>query len=258
MSENNTLMETMSSDRNSTYVSSYHCVSYSPSSTFLTKVDAVIFILWLASKYTFYGKTYRNFIRDNEQWLLNLVAKCHYLLALAPYLCLEVEKGRCQLQQWLNEERQVINALFPALSPSPQPLQVGWTYLKNSLQGWWEPFHAQEKKQVSSPCGQSHTSFMSSSCPQAQIVVELLPCMRVIKVNMPLRGGCALKRILPQKLVKSLSCMESHRTQQSRGRDYARTTLTSSSLAIESYFTQHHYFYWREKRGSLNTPSSEN
>jgi len=145
MSENNTLMETMSSDRNFTYVSSYHCVSYSPSSTFLTKVDAVIFILWLASKYTFYGKTYRNFIRDNEQWLLNLVAKCHYLLALAPYLCLEVEKGRCQLQQWHNEECQVINALFPALSPSPQPLQVGWTYLKNSLQGWWEPFHAQEK-----------------------------------------------------------------------------------------------------------------
>lgn len=124
MSENNTLMETMSSDRNFTYVSSYHCVSYSPSSTFLTKVDAVIVILWLASKCTFYGKTYRNFIRDNEQWLLNLVAKCHYLLALAPYLCLEVEKGRCQLQQWHNEERQVITALFPALSPSPQPLQV--------------------------------------------------------------------------------------------------------------------------------------
>lgn len=114
------------------------------------------------------------------------------------------------------------------------------------------------EKQVSSPCGQSHTSFMSSSCPQAQIVVELLPCMRVIKVNMALRGGRALKRILPQKLVKSLSCMESHRTQQSRGPDYARTTLTSSSLAIESYFTQHHYFYWREKRGNLNTPSSEN
>ena len=99
------------------------------------------------------------------------------------------------------------------------------------------------KKQVSSPCGQSHTSFMSSSCPQAQIVVELLPCVRVIKVNMPLRGGHALKRILPQKLVKSLSCMESHSTQQSIGPDYARTTLTSSSLGIESYFTQHHYFY---------------
>lgn len=56
MSENNTLMETMSSDRNFTYVSSYYGVSYSPSSTFLTKVDAVIFILWLASKYTFMVK----------------------------------------------------------------------------------------------------------------------------------------------------------------------------------------------------------
>lgn len=37
-------METMSSDRNFTYVSSYYCVSYSQSSTFPTKVDAIIFI----------------------------------------------------------------------------------------------------------------------------------------------------------------------------------------------------------------------
>lgn len=55
---------------------------------------------------------------------------------------------------------------------------------------------------MSSPCGQSHTSFISSSCPQVQIVVELLPSMRVIKVNMPLRGGHALKRILPPKKKK--------------------------------------------------------
>ena len=44
MSENSTLMETMSSDRNFTYVSSYYCVSYSQSSTFPTKVDTIIFI----------------------------------------------------------------------------------------------------------------------------------------------------------------------------------------------------------------------
>lgn len=108
-------------------------------------------------------------------------------------------KGSRQLQQWHNEDGQGHNALFPLCHQVPNHTRWDERTLRRFTSGLVRTLPcSRREKQVSSPCGQSHTSFISSSCPQVQIVVGYSQVWGD-QVNMPLRGGHALKRILPPK-----------------------------------------------------------
>lgn len=147
-------------------------------------MDVVIFILGLAFKYPFYGKTCRTFISDHEQRPLNLGAMRHYPLALAPHLDLKVEKGSCQLRQWHVETVRVVLHPLRCSAPKPPATPAGrnaseestsWLVKNSSMSSRGHKWAALQEKVT--------TGVMSSSCPQVQTMVEPPPCAGAINGN---------------------------------------------------------------------------